>query len=212
MSRVRVTLGVSLTLLLAAIALTLAHAPLMVARANGKPKEEEVIAETNRGATYCQADEVLPKGTTAIRLSLSTATGPRISITVRSGGQTLTDGVRGAGWTSRVVTVPVRPLARAVSNATVCASFPLRDETLITYGQRTSHAAAARNGAQALAGRMWIEYLRPGHRSWASSLSSIAHNMGLARAGEGTWIAFLALAMTLSVAVLASYLILRESA
>jgi hypothetical protein len=212
MSRVAIALGASLTVLAIAIVLTLAHAPMTVARANGVPKQEEVIAFTSHGAAYCQAGELLPKGTAALRLSLSVVTGPRISLSVRSAGRIMTSGVRAAGWTGRVVTVPVKPLTHTVSDATVCASFQLRHESLIVFGKQSSKATAAHNGRQALYGRMWIEYLRPGTSSWASSIASIARHMGLARADEGTWIAFLALALTLAVAVLASGLILKESA
>jgi hypothetical protein len=55
-----------------------------------------------------------------------------------------------------------------------------------------------------------MEYLRPQPKSWWSLASSIAYRMGLGRAVGGTWIVFLALALTLAVALLALRLTLRE--
>jgi len=61
-----------------------------------------------------------------------------------------------------------------------------------------------------LGGRMWIEYLRPGDRSWASLIPSIVRAIGLGRADPGTWIALLALSLMATVAALASCVAFRE--
>jgi hypothetical protein len=210
MRSVKIALAAGLTLLAIGIGLTLLHSPMSVAHANGVPLEEDEIATTNKSATYCQAHELLPGGTSAIRISLNAFTGPRVRLVVTSGGQSITGGERGSGWTSRVVTVPVKPLPRTVSGVTVCVSFRLRDETISVFGRTTPRATAAHDGRQTLRGRIWIEYLRPGERSWASLVPSIARRMGLGRAAAGTWIVLLALALLAAVAVLASSLVLEE--
>ena len=178
MREVRIALVAGLTLLAIAIGVVLARSPMSVARTNGTPKEEERIAYTTHGTTYCQAGELLPAGTSAIRLWMLAYDGPRMHVAVYAGGRAITSGQRGSGWTSREVTVPLRPLSRAVSGATVCATFPLHDESLTVFGEATAHTIAAREGARALPGRMWIEYLRPGTRSWASLVPSILSHMG----------------------------------
>ena len=105
---------------------------------------------------------------------------------------------------------PVTPLRRTIPGATVCASFALAHETLTLFGERTPTAIGAREDGQPLAGRMWIEYLRPGTRTWASFASSVVRDMGLGRAWDGTWIAFFTIAALVAIAGLASRLVLTE--
>lgn len=210
MREVRIALGAGLTLLVVAIGVVLAHSPMSVARTNGTPTREERIAHATHAASYCQADELLPAGTSAIRLWLLAYDGPRMRVAVYSAGHVITSGQRGSGWDSREVTVPVRPLARAVSGVTVCASFPLRDESVWVFGRATAPAVAAREGSKALPGRIWIEYLRPGSSSWLSLVPSTLSHMGFGRASSGFGIVLLALALLASVVVLASRLVLRE--
>jgi hypothetical protein len=210
MRSVKIALVAVLTLLVLGVALALAHAPMSVARTNVTAREEDRIAYTTKGATYCQASELLPHGTSAIRLSFLAFAGPRIRVVLSSGGRAITSGERGSGWTSRVVTVPVKPLAHTVSGVTVCASFRLRNVGVTVFGQAAPRAIAATNGEETLPGRMWIEYLRPGPRSWASLAPSIVTHMGFGRAASGTGIALLAIAVLATVAVLASRLVLKE--
>jgi hypothetical protein len=212
MRRVTIALAAGLSLLAAAIGVALAHSPAVVARKNGTSLKEDRIADTSQRARYCQAGELLPAGTTAIRLSLSAYTGPRVSVSVKAAGRTVTGGERGSGWTGRVVTVPVKPLPRAVPAATVCASFAPRDEHMILFGEATPRTVAAHDGPQALAGRMWIEYLRPGSSSWASLAPSTARRLGLGRAAAGTWNALLVLELLAAIVVLAATLVLKELA
>jgi hypothetical protein len=209
MRSVRIALASGLGLTAIAIGLVLAHSPMSVAGTNGILPEER-LAVTDRSATYCQAHELLPRSTSAIRLSLSAFIGPRVSVVVSSGGRTITGGTRGSGWKSRVVTIPVKPLPRTISEATVCTSFRPHNETLTVFGAATPHASAARFGPQVLPGKMRIEYLRAGERSWASMARAIVRRMGLGRAGGGSWIVLPALVLLATVVVLASRLVLKE--
>jgi hypothetical protein len=211
MLSVKVALAVGLALLSIALALTLLQSPIGVARTNRIPgKAEETIASTDHSASYCQSQEVLPRETAAVRIWLDAAAGPRVRVLVSSRGQRVTGGERGSNWTGSSVTVPVRPLARSISGATVCVSFSLRDETVVVQGTTTTAALAAHDGPEALAGRIWIEYLRPGRRSWAELASEVARHMGFGRAAAGTWVVFAALALIVAIAALASGLILSE--
>ena len=196
MRRVRIALVAGLTLLAIAIGSTLAHAPMTVARTNkiaGQP--EEAIASSKEGSSYCEPGETLPRGTSALRIWLDAVYGPRVTVEVSADGRPITSGVRGSGWVGGSVTVPVRALPRTVSGTRVCVSFAAQDETVVVQGN---------------SGRMWIEYLRPGSSSWASLVSSTARRMGLGRAGAGSWVVFVALALLAAVVVLASRLVLGE--
>lgn len=198
MRSVKVALAAGLTLLALAIGLTLLGSPMSVARTNrpaGQP--EEPVASTKQSNRYCQADEVLPGGTSALRIWLEAAAGPRVSVAVYARGRLITGGQRGSDWIGGSVTVPVRPLAHAASPATVCVSFALHDETVVVQGSTGPV-------------RMWIEYLRPGTRSWLSLAGEVVRHMGFGRAAAGTWIVFLALALLLAAAGLASRLLVRE--
>jgi hypothetical protein len=210
-TRARVALTAVLALLSLAIVLTLLESPMSVARAN-KPAGigEEPIAGTTRSNSYCQPHEHLPQGTTAIRVWLDAAAGPRVRLVVTAGGRTLTSGERGSGWSGGSVTVPVRPLSQAVSGVTVCVSFRLHDEAIIVQGNATPAALAAHDDRRALPGRMWIEYLRAGSQSWAALVPSIVRRMGFGRAEPGSWVAFLALGLLATVVVLAASAAFRE--
>jgi hypothetical protein len=211
MRRVTVALVVGLTLLAITIGLILAHGPMMVAgtnRPDGQP--EEAIAASHEYSSYCQAGETLPQGTSALRVWLDTIYGPRVEVAVSSHGRHLTGGKRGSGWVGGSVTVPVKPLPRTVSGVTVCVSFRVRDETVVVQGNETPAASATREGGRALPGRMWIEYLRPGERSWASLVAATARRMGLGRAAAGTWIVFLAIGLVVAVVLLTAMVVVKE--
>lgn len=210
MSSVRVALTAGLALLVLAIGFALLRSPLTLARTNGTPTKEYGLADTSRGASYCQRGELLPRGTTAIRFWLDAAHGPRVRVLVSADGHRITGGEVGSGWTSRVVTVPVRALPHDVSGATVCMSFQVHDETLTLFGKPAPSAEATYEGRTALPGTMAIEYLRPGTRSWASLIPSVFRDMGYGRAAPGPGLVFVALALLAAVVALASDLIMRE--
>ncbi len=208
MSSVRVALGAGLVLTTAALGLALSRSPPAVARTSSAAPERE-LANTPGSASVCQAGELVPAGTSALRLGLEADLGPRVSVAVRSGGQTLTEGERGAGWAGSAVTVSVRAPRRALSAATVCFSFAGEHESVTALGERTPANVAARSRAGALPGRVRIEYLEPGRSSWWSLASSVATHMGLGRAWSGTGIAPLVAALALATAALALWLTAR---
>lgn len=210
MRRVTVALTGGLTLLAVAVGVTLVQSPMVVARNNGTPLTEDRIATTRQPVTYCQTHEMLPAGTSAIRLALAANTGPRVTATVSTGKLVVATGTQGPGWTGRVVTVPLRPLAHAVPEATVCASVRTRHESILLFGKAAPPAIAAHVGRKALSGRMSIEYLRPGSRSWASMIPSTARRLGLGRAFPGTWNALLVLELVATMTVTASVLVVKE--
>jgi len=207
----KAALATGLTLVAIALALTLAGSPVSVARSNVPPGvAEEPIASTQRSASYCQGEEKLPRGVSAIRVWLAAVMGPRVTLAASRGTQRLTGGRSGSGWSGGSVTVPVAPLPRAVSNVRLCVSFQLRDETVTVQGSVAPVAAGLQDGEQRLPARMWVEYLRPGDRSWASLIPSILRHMGFGHAAPGRWSAFAALALLATAAVLAAGAAFKE--
>ena len=109
--RIRAALGVGLVLIVVAFVVTLAHTPLTVARSG--VATEHTLVSTGKPAAACQGGETLPRGTTALRVSLTSALGPRVAVRVLSGSHVIARGTTQPGWSDASVTVPVR---RAVTH------------------------------------------------------------------------------------------------
>jgi hypothetical protein len=210
--RVRPALVAGLTLLAIAIGVTLTRSPIVVAWSDPTPSNAQ-IAQTRISARACQADEVLPPGASAARLSLFAVFGPRVSVAVLSGGRVLTSGVRGAGWTGGAVTVPPRPLRRGASHVKLCFALGPMNEVVELIGSPASPAEATTAGdGRRLPGRIRIEFLKPGRRSWWSLASSVARRMGLGHTAAGTWVVLLLAAAMATVLAGASWLTVRGAA
>jgi hypothetical protein len=225
MRDVKITLVVSLALVVGMCAWVLTRAPPRVVRVSG-PSADESLGYTTGDSAICQAAEELPASVSAIRISMVAFFGAKIRLTVYSGSRALTSGRRGPGWTGTSVTVPVAPVERATSRVTLCIALgpnservdfpgiitPARDAAVAWGGLRTSTptpALAARLG-QRLKGRLEIEYLAAGRSAWWSRALSVSRHMGLGHFVTGTWLALLVAALTIAVVVLAARLVLRE--
>lgn len=211
MRSVRVTLVVGLGITAVAVAVVMAHAPMTVLAANPTLQNEQ-LAATDYKAAACQAGESLPRGTTAIRLSLGAFTGPAVEVKAISAARVVVSGERGSGWAGQTVTVPVTAASRTSSHVKICFAIPVvGDEKVTVFGGRTAPSLAARTGSgAALAGRLRIEYLREGSSSWLSLLPAVARHMGLGRAWSGIWIAPLVAMLMLAATIAASRLVRRE--
>jgi len=206
---VALALAGGLVVLVLALVLTLLGSPLVVARANGVPANEPILEA--QAASACQTQEFLPAGTSAIRLTFVAEAGPRVSVSVLSGGHRIASGTTGSGWTSGAVTVPIRTLSHSLHGATLCFKFAHAAETVQMGGASASSATVARGqSGNALPGRFTVEYMRPGPSSWWSLATTVAHHFGLGRAPSGAWVAWLALLLMLGAVALACCLVLRE--
>jgi hypothetical protein len=204
--RVRIALVGGLALIAIAIGVTLSRAPVTVIASNSLHARS--LFYTRGGGTRCQPGEVLPKGTSAIRVSLFANVGPRVAVAVRSGSRTLTHGEHQAGWGGdRTVTVPLTPLSRSVANASICITLGRAIELIQIDGQEVSVPTA--HGRSHREPRLRIEYLRAQRHSWWSQASSVARRMGLGRAPSGTWTVLLLLALMGAVTALSSWVLLR---
>jgi hypothetical protein len=207
--RVRIAFAVALALLALAVAAVLSGSPTVVAHTNST-LANGVIAVTATRAGACQAGEQLPARISAIRLTLASDAGPTVAVQALAGARVLTSGSVGSGWSGGSVSVPVRPVGRGSSNVRICFRLGPTREKVELVGVPTSPASAARSSEGPLPGRIKIEYLRSGGRSWLSLAETVARRMGLGRAPSGTWVALLVLVLMGGTVVGASWLALRE--
>jgi hypothetical protein len=218
--RVKVTLVLGIALLAAVGAIVLTRSPPRVVAARSTPTSS-ILTALSGDISVCQTGEALPANVSAVRLSMWAFVGWPVRVLAYSGSRLITEGRRSASWTSDSVTVPVRPLGRATSNVVLCFAIGPNSEPVLILGQTTSavEAAAVLKGgtpgprstlAGRLPGRVGVEYLASGQRTWWSSVLSVARRMGLGRSFSGTWIALLVAALMAAVGVLALRLTLRE--
>jgi hypothetical protein len=191
-----------------ALGFVLSGSPLNIAGTNGVHAYSS-IAQVSGGQKSCQPGGTLPKATSAIRVSLSANVGPQVELTVLSGSRIITKGSRAAGWgVDESITVPVKPMPRAVHNIRVCTSLGPTIEDVQINGSPVGVKAA--NGKVIRTVWLRMEYMRPAHKSWLSIAPSIAERIGFGRAPSGTWIVYLVGAIIIAIAALASRLILWE--
>lgn len=206
--RIRITIAIGLGLIVLAVGIGLARSPLVRAGTDGTPLPTEIGA-TSVPTTICQGEETVPAGTTAIRVSLLSLLGPRIKLVARSGGQVVTSGTIGYGWTGAVVTIPVRRVVGTHRHTNVCVSLAKRQQLVNLRGANTKFSPAVTEGKQVLPGRMRFDYLRPDSRSWLSLTLPTARRLGL-NIGGGAGIILIPLMLLLSVGTLASWLVVRD--
>ncbi|HEX3518326.1 MAG TPA: hypothetical protein VHT29_04750 [Solirubrobacteraceae bacterium] len=209
MRRVKVAVVAGLLIGVAALALALSRSPVTTAGAS--TSKDQFLGLTRVRTEACQAGEALPRDVTAVRLIVQAFTGPRVAVEVRSQGRVITRGERGSGWTANAVTVPVKPLSVATSGATLCFALYLNGyETVYLTGVRTSAARAATGPSGVFPGRVRVEYLRSNGPPWWSLAGQLARRMGLGRAGSGTWVVGLVIALMAGVVLLCSRMALRD--
>jgi hypothetical protein len=208
--RIKVALAAGMLLIAIAFAVTLSHTPLVVV-ADSSAFTHKTIAVTTTPAGACQAGETVPRGTSAIRLGLTTVLGPEVRVRVLSDSHLLTRGMHAVGWEGASVTVPVSPLTRTSAPVTVCFQLSRLNGPVEMLGLRTRRATAAMGDeGKRLPGRLHIEYLRPGRDSWWSLAFSTARRLGLGRPASGSWNALLVLALATALVALSSWLVARE--
>jgi hypothetical protein len=207
-ARLQIALGIGLMVSAAAIAVTLSRSPVTLAHVN--TAEHTLIGTTYQPTAGCQADEVLPRRTSAIRLRVEAYFGPRVTVAALARGRVITHGERGAGWSGGAVTVPVSPLTTTKAEVDLCFELFVRNgEPAALMGEPVSGALAARGPGGELPGRLRVEYLRPSGSSWWSLAPAVARRMGLGRAWPGAWNALLVIGLMGCVVLVCSRLIVR---
>jgi hypothetical protein len=209
MRSVKIALALAVALVLVAIGAVLSRSPLTVAGANSTAaplyRNGLILADSSG----CQSAGTVPRGTSAIRISLGANVDPKISVGLYASSRLVTEGERGAdGGLNASATVAVKPLSSTVHDALLCIRLGPSAEAIGVRGLPTRPALNGLSSLQDMLLR--FEYLRPGTSSWWSRASSIAYRFGLGRAASGTWVAFFVIAVMLAVAALASALALKE--
>jgi hypothetical protein len=206
---VKVTLGVSIALMIIVGALTLTRSPPRVVRVSAS--SNDTLGTAVADIEVCQASEVLPAGVPAIRLAVGAYYGARVRVKAYSGSRVIMEGKRGANWTGNSVTVPVTPLSHTTSHVKLCVEVGPNSELVYFSGSPASaQESAVSRGGEPLGGRMGIEYLAPGRGSWWSRILPVARHIGLGHVVSGTWIVLLIAALMAAVGLLALRLTLRE--
>lgn len=206
--RIRVALAVGLALIALAFVVALAHAPLTVAL-RGVATEHTLVG-TTKPASACQANETLPRDTITIRLGLTSALGPKVTVRVLDGSRVVTRGTVSPGWSGASVMVPVKPVSRTLAPIEVCFAMTQMNGKIAMRGTPTRRALAAKTTEGPLPGRMGIEYLRPGGGSWWSRVTAVARRLGLGHAASGAWNALLVMALVTTLIALSSWLVVKE--
>jgi hypothetical protein len=203
-------LALALALVAIALVVTLSRSPLVLARTNGIVAEEPLVLAPS-GFQACQSGELVPAHTTAIRLTLVAAVGPRVALTLTAGPRLLTSGATPSGWTSGNVTIPVKPLPHAVPSARLCFELGRSAEDVTVGGAQAGRSPAAQIiGGGKMRGRFTVEYMRPAGGSWFSRALTVARRMGLGHAPSGAWLAPLLLFTMGATLATASWLLVRE--
>jgi hypothetical protein len=199
-------------LITAVLGVILLQAPDGVLSTNSITVTQELGLFRER-TTVCQANERLPASTAALRVSLGAIAdvGPAVSVTVSHAGQGAARGHRSAGWNGSSLTVPLQPPVATPIDATICLTRGPGGMPVELTGNNAPTALAATANGKPLPGRMRIEYLRRGHRSWLSLAKRVARRLGLGHAPLGAWI-LLPLAAMMAIAVtLGAWLLIHEA-
>ncbi len=207
---VKLTLGLGIAAIAAMGIFTLTRAPPRVVRMS--PKGAGLFVRVVGDQEVCQANEVLPAGISAVRLSLVAFYGSRVRVTFSSGSRILTEGQQAPDWTGKSVTVSVRPLGYTASRVKLCITLDPNSEPISFTGIKApARESAVWRDRQLLGGRVGVEYLAAGRGSWWSRILTVARHMGIGHALNGTWVALLIALLVAVIGFLAIGLVLRES-
>ena len=210
-AQVAVTFLVGLAVIAATLIAVLLQSPRRAIATNRISVTGELTG-FRRHTTVCQGAERIPAGTEALRISAAAYIGPGVSLVVSRGPLAVSRGHQGAGWVSSYLTLPLQPTISTDTAATICVTRDNGKLAAGLLGGETSGAlpVATANGVP-LGGRMRVEYLARGNRSWLSLARHVARRMGLGHAPSGGWIVILLAAISLATVGLAGWLLLREA-
>jgi hypothetical protein len=192
---VRVALALGLAALAVSIAVTLPHASRRLLGSNDVRTLVGFEADPVRVLRLCQREELLPRGTAAVRLSLSAVRrpGPAVRVSAVAGGRQVAGGSRAAGWRQAALVVPLRRIVARDVVARVCVA--------IAAGPPVNVAVTAAPGEGVT--RLRIDELPAGRDSWWSFLPTIVHRIGLGHAWSGPSVALAVALLTLAAVALA---------
>lgn len=207
--QVAITIASGLILVTAVLLVVLVQAPKVIIATDDVDAARE-LGLFGRNATVCQAGERIPASTTALRISLRSQVGPAVFVTVSRGDQIVARGYHNAGWASASPTFPLEvPVASALDGKLCLTRSP--GGLPVELSGDTARALAATMDGKPLPGRLRVEYLTRGHRSWLSLAPNVARRLGLGHTPSGTWIVIPLAVMMAAALALGAWLLLREA-
>jgi hypothetical protein len=208
--RIRITITLGLALILAGGSVLLSQRSTRLAGKNPAAVGAEMTRAAG-GERVCQAREVLPRATDAIRLSLKAAgPGPSLRVTATRNGKVLTRGVRARGWHGSRVAIAVEAVERTATGVKVCVRLGSGASVALLGDEGRRVRSFATIDGEYLRGQLEIEYLRSGYASWWSYAPTLVHRVGLGRTWTGPWAALLAVAFMIAAGGCALAWLVRE--
>ncbi len=177
----------------------------------------KVLREIDGGrTTLCQGRELVPEGTQALKVSLSSVFGPPLAVTVRGADRrVVAQGRLGRGWRGSSATVPVEKVGRDVAGAQVCVVAGASG-TATVWGSRKSLAQQwdkpppAAVDDRPAGSRYRIDYVGRDHQAWWAYAPTVVRRVGLNSAFGSAWAGVLAILMMLGATLLAAQRLLRD--
>jgi hypothetical protein len=198
--RLGAVLAVGLAAVAVGLALVLLDSEPRQAGTNYVPEVGEALALEGRNDTHCQAGQVIPGDTAALRLLLGTSErpSPDLRVTVRAGDETIATGRLPRGQPDGRLVIPIDAVEDVRPDAEVCieARSPEKLSRTVLYGT---------------SGQVRLEWLREGDESWLELFGTVAHRFGLGKPFvSGGWVLLLTALLLAFAWVLALRLVLRE--
>jgi hypothetical protein len=208
--QVRVLVGAGLVIAAAAVAVALSESKERLAGSNNL-SAPQFVATVPAGGQACQGGEFVPGEAARLRLLVGTFTKPTppLEVAIRAPGRDPLRGRLAGGGAEGYVEVPLDRTTSPVAGATVCVRNA-GARRIVIGGFPTEPEIAAGIGRRRAAGKMRLEYLRPGRESWWALAPTVAHRFGLGKADFlGDWTLAAAAVLLLSAWVLAVRLLVR---
>jgi hypothetical protein len=182
---VRGVLASGLLVLVVAFAVLLTHAEPRRSGTDYTPNANFAAVLKPRQET-CQAHELLPADTAAVRMTIGTygAPGPRVSVSLTGGhSEALTAGGLAAGWRQGVVEIPVAHVYRASAEATACLRDDGPSRVAVAGDSGDSFHTMQVAGRTIQNAQVLYEYMRPGSESWLQLLPTAVYRSTLGKSG-----------------------------
>jgi hypothetical protein len=217
----RATVGAALLGIVVALVVVGSESHPQIASTDRVPNNT-FVSDLASGQKICQANEIVPGGTAALRMTIGTygKPGPRLAIAITAPGSGQ-DGAKprlissariAEGWKQGVVSLAVSRVARTHADATVCITDAGRWPVAIAGV--TPPANFGLNDyidGSYVGSEVRIDYLLPGHPSWFAMLATLAHRMTLGKGTYVGWMGWMApLVLMLALVGLLVRVLLRE--
>jgi hypothetical protein len=204
--------AIGCVLLAVALAATLTHAVPVRTGTNEMLATDALGGSVGR-LDVCQAGELIPAGTGAVRVSLATTgrPGPALRLVARNGRTTIGHGGLAAGWSGETATIPLRPVTRGQRSARICVTLGASSSVTLegeASADPSAGPSATASGAD-LGGRMRFEYLTSERQSRWAQVGAVARRMGYGRALGGGSVAYAVALLMLLAASLGLWRLVR---